>query len=107
MSRTYRRKGAEVACKVTFNRYDEEYQGDGVYILRERTDQEIAKEKAEFYSDSYARMTTPMWWFKMTTTVPNRRKQRDLIKSLIKTKHLDELEAAIFPLWKKPHIYYW
>lgn len=109
MSRTYRRtkRGAEVAHQIDFNEIEYEYDAYGFRIERDRTEKEVAKAKAEFYGDGYWTMTTPSWWYKMTTTVPARREERDIIKSLLKAKYLDELEAAMFPTWNKPKIYFW
>ena len=111
MSKTYRRIGAAKACSARYldpwEKKYEYYEGRLVYMYTRRTPKEIAKLKAEFHSDSYCEMTTPMWWYHECHQVPLRRKERDLFREMLKSKHLDELEAVIFPHWKKPHIYYW
>lgn len=97
MSKTYRRKGAAEACNASYLDYS----------CTQHTIKEIAKLKAQFHSDSHGEMTTPMWWRHEHSQVPLRRKERDIFKVMLKTVHLDELEAVIFPHWKKPVIYYW
>lgn len=113
MSRTYRRKGAEKAFSYYFERFDFEYVYNpvtykgGMYVRVSRTEKEIRKHKAEFYSDSHREMTTPMWWYRETMQVPYRRKVRDLNRKVLKMKYLDEMESAMYPDYKRPHNYYW
>lgn len=114
MSRTYRRRGAEADHASYFEKH-----GRMSYFTNEWIDwhqdnyPELSLERAErkhraiFYSDRYRTMTTPMWWYHETSTVPQRREERDLLAKVLNMKHLDEIEAVIFPEGRRPQNYYW
>lgn len=47
----------------------------------------------------------PGWWTREFMTVPQRARTRTLIGKLHRLEDLEE--APLFPLAKKPHIYFW
>lgn len=55
--------------------------------------------------DHFYWMTTPSHWNNQYHTRPRRAKERDLLRKVLK----DEVDAedTVWPLAKKPHIYYW
>jgi hypothetical protein len=48
---------------------------------------------------------TPSWWIRDMMTRPQRQEVRRLIKRTMEL--VDYGDAPLFPLAKKPHIYYW
>jgi hypothetical protein len=71
-----------------------------------RTKHHGDRKKRELFGDNWGWLSaTPGWWTRAIMTRPQRAKTRQLLG---KVKHLDDLEEApLFPLAKKPHIYYW
>lgn len=47
----------------------------------------------------------PSWWNHQYSTVPARRKERDLLMKLLRTPELADM--LVFPDFKKPVVYYW
>lgn len=50
-------------------------------------------------------MHTPHWWVQQMMTRPQRAEVRGLLTKLHRIQDLED--APLFPLTKKPHIYYW
>ena len=48
---------------------------------------------------------TPGWWVNEFMTTPQRAETRDLLRRVLKLR--DPEDAPLFPLAKKPHLYYW
>lgn len=49
-------------------------------------------------------MTTPSWWIREMETRPDRRKVKRECRSVITGA---DPENAMFPVYGKPHIYFW
>lgn len=50
-------------------------------------------------------MNTPSWWIREMMTRPQRAEVRACIYRTLKCDNMED--APLFPLTKKPHIYYW
>lgn len=66
-------------------------------------------ELACYHADGSWNMTTPSWWIRLCMTAPQRAIVRTELKNIMKSdiSVLDELDYTVFPLAKKPHLYYW
>ena len=63
------------------------------------------KKKRSYVEPHFYWMHTPTWWVRLVMTGPQRRQVRDLI---LKCYRLPDIEdVPLFPLAKKPHIYFW
>ena len=63
------------------------------------------KAKLRKFGDDWRWMRTPSWWIRSMMTRPQRQEVRRLIKHTLDLPNLED--APLFPLTKKPHIYYW
>lgn len=107
MSRTYRCKNIKIPKHVSH-----ELVSFGNffpwYWIKIEDKKKLKKEIAKWRSDAgwhgdYC--SNPSWWNTLYTERPNRRKTKKLLR---KVKTLtDYEEAPLFPLAKKPYIYYW
>jgi hypothetical protein len=50
-------------------------------------------------------MTTPGWWIREMMTVAQRAQVRALLWKVERLKDFED--APLFPLAKRPHLYYW
>lgn len=48
---------------------------------------------------------TPSWWVREMMTKPQRARTRNLLKKVERMKDLED--PPLFPLARKPHVYYW
>jgi len=104
MSRTYRRKKCSPPDWVT-----EEYvYGNKFFWVKKPIEDKnvLKKNIAKWRSDAgwhgnYS--VCPGWWNHEYHELPFRRKVRDLLKKIVNTGEYE----VVFPLHKKPHIYYW
>jgi hypothetical protein len=65
----------------------------------------VAPPKVKRWSDDWYWANTPGWWIALMHTTKRRRETRDLLMKTIRLK--DYEDTPLFPLDKKPHIYYW
>ena len=108
MSRTYRFKNMPPPWWVFYSR-DLKIDLTGwrnIHVDRER--KEVKKLIAKWRSDNgwhgdFGK--NPGYWNHDYTEVPNRRKERDLLKKI--PRLIDYEESPLFPLAKKPYEYYW
>lgn len=63
------------------------------------------KKKRHYIGPYHYWMHTPGWWTRQVMTRPQRATVRGLIAKLHRIQDLED--APLFPLAKKPHIYYW
>jgi hypothetical protein len=64
------------------------------------------KAKSRNFGDNWRWLqATPSWWIRDMMTRPQRQEVRRLIKRT--TELVDYEDAPLFPLAKKPHVYYW
>lgn len=59
------------------------------------------KAKRRRFGKNWRWMNTPSWWIREFMTAPQRREVRDLLAKL------DPENPPLFPLAKKPHLYFW
>lgn len=108
MSRTYRRKTA---------RYQLQEQTDRIHSWAawatargatsdvDKVREEIQTARDRFHLDGNWTMTTPAWWIRMAMTRPQRQRTRALCDLTLRLCDLDD--TPLFPLAKRPHVYYW
>lgn len=108
MSRTYRRKHDKVPDWVNMNY---EY-GPGYLFIRipETNKKKIKENNARWHSDAgwhgnYS--SCPGWWHHDFHEVPMRAKTRNILKDIKNLKNWEDSEDFLFPLYRKPYIYYW
>jgi hypothetical protein len=107
MSRTYRRKNLLPPKWVSH----ELLKAGNLfpwYWIEIKDKKKLKREIAKWRSDSgwhgdYGK--SPSWWNTIYTESPNRRKERDILKKI--PRLIDYEETPVFPLAKKPVVYYW
>ena len=95
MSRTYRRRRGDTTWK--------DWHRELPYYSRQFKD--FQHFEARYHSDAHRNMSTPSWWINMAMTVRQRQEVRRLVHQVMRLIDLED--APLFPLAKKPHIYYW
>jgi len=55
--------------------------------------------------DYIEHMSTPSWWVHDMMTSPQRAETRSLLRKVLKGEV--DMDEVMFPLSRKPHIYYW
>lgn len=69
------------------------------------SDQTPPKKKRHYTPPHHFWMHTPGWWTRLTMTRPQRQEVRRLITQLSRLP--DIADAPLFPLARKPFIYFW
>lgn len=94
MSRTYHHGDNAKCCLF-----------DGVKWGERRPWQMADKPKRKRHKEEWHWMNTPHWFIREFMTVKQRAQVRSLERKVLQL--IDVEDAPLFPLAKKPHIYYW
>lgn len=102
MSRTYRRRAGD----IEWHRRDLRKEW-WIEYLYPGLPNEVGKKRADarFHSDNLRAMSTPSWWVREYMTAPQRQEVRRLVRKVLLMSDLED--TPLFPLAKKPHLYYW
>lgn len=106
MSRTYRRLKGDMTDRYWITK-EQEWTGKGFRDLpiSETPTPEMIRKLVEYHSDNGRVMSTPSWYINQFMTRTQRTETRRCLQKVLRLR--DPEDAPLFPLAKKPHLWYW